>query len=361
MRLRYLEQLSFWRGKKVFVTGHSGFKGSWLTMWLNHLGADLTGVSLQPATDPNLFSLCALEKRSNSHFIDIRNSDSLAKIMKQYNPEIIFHLAAQPIVRKSYLDPLTTFNTNVMGTVNILNGMRELSNLRSSVIITTDKVYENLENHRPYIESDKLGGYDPYSASKAASEIVVSSYCRSFMRERGVAISCARAGNIIGGGDWSEDRLLPDAVRAWSSNKILKIRSPNSVRPWQHVLEPLFGYMLLAQKQWESPELAGAFNFGPEPDMAFTVRNVAELAQSYYGSGQLDFGNEKDTTMHEAEFLLLNIEKSKTLLNFKPLWSVKKSIKKSIEWYQAYYKNVDAYGLCMENIIDYETSIGEIL
>lgn len=356
-----LKTLSFWRGKRVLVTGHSGFKGAWLTIWLNRLGAEVIGISLPPATTPNLFSLCSLEKLCKSHFLDIRDSVALVKVMKQSDPEIIFHLAAQPLVRKSYSDPLDTFNTNVMGTANVLNGMRELSNLKSSVMITTDKVYENLEHSRPYIETDRLGGYDPYSASKAASEIVISSFCRSFMQENRVAISSARAGNIIGGGDWSDDRLLPDAIRAWQENGTLKIRYPNSVRPWQHVLEPLYGYMLLAQAQWERPEMAGTFNFGPESDKAFMVQDVVKIARSYYGSGYIEFSEESSQKIHEAGLLLLDIKKSKSLLNFEPLWNLDKSVKKTVEWYRAFNGEEDPFKLCVADIIDYENMISEFL
>lgn len=243
---------AFFNGKKVLITGHTGFKGSWLALWLQQLGAQVTGIALPPATTPNIFSLLGFHQPSpinhhlSSYYHDIRDAAGLAARVKEAEPEIVFHLAAQPLVRASYREPLTTFATNVMGTANLLDALRGVTSVRTVVAVTTDKVYRNIEHPYPYREEDPLGGHDPYSASKAASELIVSSYRDAFLAEQGVAIATARAGNVIGGGDWSEDRLIPDAVRAWQSDQPLDIRRPDAIRPWQHVLEPLAGYMALA-------------------------------------------------------------------------------------------------------------------
>ena len=254
----------FFRGKKVLLTGHTGFKGSWLVLWLHRLGARVAGVSLPPNTLPNLFSLVGIEDLCESHLCDIRDCAALNAVIRQIEPEIVFHLAAQPLVRASYLDPVETIATNVMGTAHVLDALRGLESTRVAVMVTTDKVYREKQPPRPYRENDALGGHDPYSASKAASEIVIGSYRSAFLAEQGVAIASARAGNVIGGGDWSADRLIPDAVRAWQKGQTLEVRRPDAIRPWQHVLEPLAGYLTLAEKIWRQPALAGAYNFGPE-------------------------------------------------------------------------------------------------
>ncbi|MFY8051770.1 MAG: CDP-glucose 4,6-dehydratase, partial [Armatimonadaceae bacterium] len=261
----------FWNGKRVVITGHTGFKGSWLTLWLSQLGAKVTGIALEPCTTPSIFNEANIAECCDHHVCDIRDAAKTASLIKAANPEIIFHLAAQPLVRLSYREPLETFASNVMGTANVLNALRECPDCRTAVMITTDKVYHNREWAWPYREDDTLGGHDPYSASKAACEIVINSFRQSFLNDAGVAVASVRAGNVIGGGDWSEDRLIPDAVRAWTSGQTLSIRRPDSVRPWQHVLEPLRGYIELAEKLHETPSLAGAYNFGPRTHMAATV------------------------------------------------------------------------------------------
>ena len=238
----------FFRGRRVLITGHTGFKGSWLTFWLARLGADITGISLAPVKDPNLFSLADIESLCDHHICDIRDLEGVTSIIHKVQPEIVFHLAAQPLVRASYREPVDTFSTNIMGSVNLLDALRHVECVKSIVMVTTDKVYHNQEQLYPYTEEDRLGGVDPYSASKAASELVIASYRESYLINKGVAVSTARAGNVVGGGDWSEDRLIPDAVNAWQGNDILEIRRPDAIRPWQHVLEPLFGYMQLATK-----------------------------------------------------------------------------------------------------------------
>jgi len=343
----------FFRGKKVLLTGHSGFKGSWLALWLDRLGAEVTGISLPPITEPNLFSLAGIEELCESHFCDIGDRATLAALIEQTQPEIVFHLAAQPLVRTSYLDPVETFATNVMGTAHVLDALRGLKPTRVAVMVTTDKVYHGNQRSRPFSEDDALGGHDPYSASKAASEIVIASYRDAFLAEQGVAVASARAGNVIGGGDWSEDRLIPDAVRAWPEGQTLEVRRPDAIRPWQHVLEPLAGYLTLAEKLWQQPALAGAYNFGPETDQTATVRDVVEIARKSYDSGQVRYGNGSDGP-HEAGWLALNIAKSAHNLGVHPRWALTESIEKTMSWYRAQSEGEEARELCRAQIAEYE-------
>ena len=296
----------FWRGKRVLITGHTGFKGGWLAIWLNRLGAKVIGIGLQPSSNPNLFNLASIHNLCISHICDIRDAERLSRLIEHAQPEIVFHLAAQPLVRESYRLPLETFSTNVMGTAHVLDTLRGLKCVLAAVMVTTDKVYRNNEWSWAYREDDILGGYDPYSSSKAASEIVISSYRDAFLTEQGVAVASARAGNVIGGGDWSADRLIPDAVRAWQSGKPLTIRHPNAVRPWQHVLEPLAGYLALAmamvsEKQFKDNNFCSAFNFGPATEAA-TVKDAVELAQRAYGSGIVHI-DDQIAGPHEAGIL----------------------------------------------------------
>ena len=344
---------NFWLGKRVLVTGHSGFKGSWLTLWLRSLGAKVTGISLPPKTSPSLFSLANIDNECDSRFCDIRDLAALTSVVHSAQPEIVFNLAAQPLVRASYRDPIETFSTNIMGTVNILEVLRSCGDARVAVLITTDKVYRNHEMLLPYGEDNALGGYDPYSASKAASEIVISSYRDSFLSEQGIAVASARAGNVIGGGDWSGDRLIPDAIRAWKDGGVLEIRRPDAIRPWQHVLEPLSGYIRLAQQLWEDPALAGAYNFGPESDGAATVQTVVELARAAYGSGKVRYASDIDGP-HEAGLLTLEIKKAKELLAVKPILSLDQAIALTMNWYREQELGQYACVLCDEQINQYE-------
>ena len=346
---------SFWQGKRVLLTGHTGFKGSWLSLWLHKLGARVTGISLPPATSPNLFTLAGIDHVCASHFCDIRDSGKLAELIDQAQPEIVFHLAAQPLVRTSYREPVATFATNVMGTAHLLNALRGLDCTRAAVMVTTDKVYRNNEWPWPYREDDVLGGHDPYSASKAASEIVIASYRDAFLADQGVAIATARAGNVIGGGDWSEDRLIPDAVRAWQTGQVLEIRRPDAIRPWQHVLEPLAGYLKLAEKIWQQPDLAGAYNFGPETSETATVRDVVEIARSAYGRGEASYGD-ANVGPHEAGWLALEIAKAANTLGIKPRWSLAEAIDHTMSWYSAQHEGADARELCESQISGYESS-----
>ena len=350
----------FWRGKRVLLTGHTGFKGGWLALWLQRLGADVTGISLPPATDPNLFTLLGyspqpstLSHQLSSHFCDIRDAVSLSAIVRAAQPEIVLHLAAQPLVRASYRNPLETFASNVMGTAHLLDALRGLDSVRVAVMVTTDKVYRNQEWPFPYREDDALGGHDPYSASKAASEIVISSYRDAFLAAQGIAVASARAGNVIGGGDWSEDRLIPDAVRAWQSGQPLEIRRPQAIRPWQHVLEPLAGYLTLAQKLWEQPELAGAYNFGPQTNQAATVREVVELARTAYDDDEVIYDDGSEG-FHEAGWLALEIAKARVALGVTPKWALAETVNRTMAWYRAQHEGADARSLCEAEIAAYE-------
>jgi CDP-glucose 4,6-dehydratase len=343
----------FWLGKRVLVTGHTGFKGGWLAIWLHRMGAQVSGLSMAPLTSPNLFELALVDVVCDSYICDMRDQAEVARIVGKIAPDIVFHLAAQSLVRESYKSPIETFSTNVMGTAHLLEAIRDIDSVRAAVMITTDKVYKNNEWLWPYREGDALGGHDPYSASKAASEILISSYRSSFLAENGKALSSARAGNVIGGGDWSADRLIPDAVRAWQNGNDLDIRRPEAIRPWQHVLEPLAGYLKLAQASWNDPQLAGAYNFGPDTNGAASVRNVIELARATYGSGTVAFGDGNDGP-HEAGLLTLEVTKSRTVLNVQSRWSLDESIKRTMQWYLAQSNGADARMLCESDIAAYE-------
>lgn len=345
----------FWRGKRVLVTGHTGFKGGWLALWLRQLGAEVTGIALAPTTTPSIFKLARIEDGITSHFCDIRDSSKLSQIIHKACPEIVFHLAAQPLVHASYRDPLATYATNVLGTAHVLDALRGLESIKVAVMITTDKVYRNNEWLYPYRETDALGGHDPYSASKAASEIVIASYRDAYLVEQGVAVATARAGNVIGGGDWSEDRLIPDAVRAWQTAAPLEIRRPQAIRPWQHVLEPLNGYITLAHKLWRKPELAGAYNFGPNTHEAATVQTVIEQARAAFGRGEVIYGD-GNTGPHEAGWLALETAKARQTLSIAPQWHLAESITRTMAWYRLQHEGADARSLCEAEIAAYEAS-----
>ena len=342
----------FWRGKRVLITGHTGFKGSWLVLWLQRLGAQVTGIGLPPNTTPNLFDLAKIQELCDSHFCDIRKAEALTTLIRSAQPEVIFHLAAQPLVRQSYREPIETFGTNIMGTAHVLDTLRGLRSIKAVVMVTTDKVYRNNEWHWPYREDDALGGHDPYSASKAASEIVIASFRSSFLSRQGVAVASARAGNVIGGGDWSEDRLVPDAVRAWQMGATLEIRRPMAIRPWQHVLEPLAGYLTLAEKLWYQPELAGAFNFGPETHEVTTVHEMVELARQAYGCGEIRFGD-CSVGPHETGLLALETAKARADLGVQPKWPLPETVTRTMAWYRTQQAGADVRELCLSEIADY--------
>jgi CDP-glucose 4,6-dehydratase len=355
--IQRLPNQEFWKNKNVLITGHSGFKGGWLTLWLHKFGANVTGISLAPETNPNLFSEANIQELCSSKFIDICNLEALKSEIRNIQPEIIIHLAAQPLVRRSYEQPIKTFDTNILGSINLLEAARNCNSIRTVVMVTTDKVYKNNEDGRSYNEDDHLGGHDPYSASKAASEIVIESYRKSFFTEKNISISTARAGNVIGGGDWSDDRLIPDAVKSWSANEVLEIRSPHSIRPWQHVLEPLNGYLILAEDTFQNSGLAGAYNFGPPKNDEATVKDLIEQAQMVYEKGEIIFIDSK-SHLHEASLLSLNTEKAISDLSFTPKWSLKEAIQNTITWYKKFEKGHQPLSLCISDIENYEMTNG---
>ena len=335
--------LDLYKNKKVFVTGHTGFKGSWLCAFLENLEAEYAGYSLAPCTDPSHFEL--LKLKGESTIGDISDISLLKESIKRFEPEILFHLAAQPLVRESYKDPLTTYQTNVLGTLNVLEAIRECPSIKAVVIITTDKVYENKEWVYPYREEDQLGGHDMYSSSKACSELLLRSYQRSFFGldtyklKHNVLIGSARAGNVIGGGDWSTDRLIPDIVKAASVNAITHIRNPKAVRPWQHVLDCLNGYLMLGEKLLnQEQEFADAWNFAPYSFESMTVEEVAKASKLIWEDIAIEFGK-PEQDYHEANLLKLDNTKAISYLGWKPKWNTEKAIEKTIEWYKNYYQH----------------------
>ena len=346
----------FYKNKKVLVTGHTGFKGSWLTIWLKRLGAEVVGIALDPLTDRDLFLLARLSDKIIDYREDIRNLDNIQNAFTNEKPEIVFHLAAQALVLPSYQNPVSTFETNIIGTVNILEACRHTPSVKQIVIVTTDKVYENRETMTGYKETDPLGGYDPYSASKAAAEIIAQSYRLSFTQSPilpiNQSISTARAGNVIGGGDWSQYRLVPDCIRSLETNEPIIIRNPYAVRPWQHVLEPLAGYLFLALKMAEDPgKYSGAWNFGPDGKDITYVKDVVDLIVSLWGSERWE-RDEANVKLHEAGLLMLNICKSKDVLGWKSVLDFKETVQWTVEWYKD-YKECDVYQLCVEQIERY--------
>ncbi len=344
---------SFWRGRRVLLTGHSGFKGSWLTLWLHRLGAVVTGVSLPPETTPNIFADANIGRLCKSHFCDIRDAAPLAELVRAARPEIVLHLAAQPLVRASYREPRETFATNVMGTVNVLDALRGIDGMRVAVMVTTDKVYRSQEPPRPYREDDAMGGRDPYSASKAACEMAIAAYRDGFLAAQGAAVASARAGNVIGGGDWSEDRIIPDAVRAWQAGQTLDVRRPQAIRPWQHVLEPLAGYLALAQALWQQPALADSYNFGPESNGAVSVHELVEMALAAYGQGAVCYGAGHEGP-HESAWLALDVAKARAVLGVEPKLKLAEAVNRTMVWYRAHHDGADALTLCQQEIAAYE-------
>jgi CDP-glucose 4,6-dehydratase len=342
----------FWRGRRVLVTGHSGFKGAWLSFWLARMGAVLSGVSLQPATDPNLFSLLGLESSGEDNWLDIRDEQSVRGVFERFQPEVVLHLAAQALVRPSYSAPIETFSTNIIGTLHVLEAARKTASVRSVVAVTTDKVYQNHEKGLAFEESDPLGGHDPYSASKAGAEMVISSYRKSFFDAAGIGLASARAGNVIGGGDWSVDRILPDAVRAWSTGQPLVVRNPRATRPWQHVLEPLAGYLCLAEYIFAQPESAQDFNFGPDPSDVATVKEVVTQAQKSFGCGDIEWGSVPDR-LHEAQALTLNNTKAKRILGIQPVWNLETALARTMNWYRLQISGHSATDLCEQDLQAY--------
>ncbi|QEO57916.1 CDP-glucose 4,6-dehydratase [Francisella marina] len=347
----------FWKNKKVFLTGHTGFKGSWLSLWLTQMGAKVYGYSLDPYTTPNLFDILQLKSRiQNSQIADLRDIVSLKKSLKAASPDIVIHMAAQPLVRYSYVNPLETYETNVMGTINLFEAIRESKSVRAVINVTTDKCYENKEWIWPYRENEAMGGFDPYSNSKACSELITSSYRRSFFNNQGILLASARAGNVIGGGDWSKERLIPDFLNALDSKETLLIRSPNAIRPWQHVLEPLNGYLKLAEKLYLGEnEFAEGWNFGPNENDSKPVMFIVEHLCARAGGASWDL--DKKQQPHEANILKLDTSKARQKLQWHPRWDLEYTLDKILEWHDEWKNDSDMYNVCLKQISDYETSV----
>ena len=348
--------LSFWKGRRVLVTGHTGFKGAWLSLWLQQLGADVYGFALPPASNPNLFELAEIGKGMASDLGDIRDAASVCAVFERCRPEVIFHLAAQALVSEGYADPVTTFETNVMGTVNLFDAVRRTSEVLAIVNITSDKCYENREWPWPYRENDRLGGHDPYASSKACAELVTAAYRASFFSAADSAprIATARAGNVIGGGDWSRDRLMPDLIGAFVAGKPAQLRNPLAVRPWQHVLEPLAGYLLLAQQLFDGNDrYAGAWNFGPgeddHRDVAFVARRIAKL---WSESARCE--NSAESFPHETQLLRIDANKARQQLGWKSRWNLDQTLLHTASWYRAWHDGRDMREQTLAQINSYQ-------
>lgn len=347
---------NFYCGKRVLVTGHTGFKGSWLSIWLHELGAEVVGVSQDPFTNRDNYVLSGIGNKMMADLrSDICDGQKMKEIFQKYQPEIVFHLAAQPLVRYSYEQPVETYEANVMGTIHVMEAIRATSSVKVGVMITTDKCYDNKEQMRGYKEDDPFGGYDPYSSSKGACEIAIQSWRRSFFnpedygKKHHVSLASVRAGNVIGGGDWALDRIIPDCIKALEQDKVIDIRSPKAIRPWEHVLEPLSGYMLLAKKQWEHPtEFCEGWNFGPESESVSTVWEVATELIKNYGKGELKDSSDPNA-VHEAKLLMLEITKAKTKLGWKPRMNMQQCMDLVADWYKR-YRSDNVYQLCVEEI-----------
>ena len=344
---------SFWKDKKVFITGHTGFKGSWMSLWLQMLGAKVTGYSLEPNTDPSLFDIANVSSGMNSIIGDIRDASALQKALSEAKSEILIHMAAQPLVRYSYLNPVETYTTNVIGTVNVLEAARKANSVRAIVNVTTDKCYENKEWLWAYRENEPMGGYDPYSSSKGCVELVTSAYRQSYFNKMEVAIASGRAGNVIGGGDWARDRLVPDIMRSIEDGIPVKIRNPYSVRPWQHVLEPISGYLSLAEKLFiEGSSISGGYNFGPNESDARPVQWIVEKIIKIWGRGAqwvIDEGEH----LHEANYLKLDCSKAKHELGWAPRWSLLQALEKIVMWHKSVVKNINIKEVCINQITAY--------
>lgn len=355
-----LVRVDFWRGRRVLITGHTGFKGGWLTIWLDRMGAQLHGYALPPPAGQQLFSAAGIEQCIKTNYGDIRDLDLFRDVVRRAQPEFIFHLAAQSLVRPSYEDPVGTYSTNVMGAVNLLEATRACDSVRAVLIVTSDKCYENREWLWGYREDESMGGYDPYSSSKGCAELVAAAYRRSFFplthyQQHRVAIATARAGNVIGGGDWAQDRLVPDFVRAAVTGKELLIRSPHAVRPWQHVLEPTMGYITLAEQlALAGPAVSEAWNFGPHEGDARPVSWLVENLVKLWGEGVRWRADDNDMHPHEAHYLKLDISKARARLHWAPRWSLYEALARVVEWYRAQRDGQDVRQVCLDQIAAYE-------
>ncbi|MDR1348557.1 MAG: CDP-glucose 4,6-dehydratase [Prevotellaceae bacterium] len=349
--------MEFYKNKRVLITGHTGFKGSWLAIWLNLLGAQVIGFAQNPYTKKDNFVLSGIGKKITDWRGDICDINQIRRVFEKYQPEIVFHLAAQSLVRQSYKYAVKTYKTNVMGSINLMEAFRYCQSAKVAVMVTSDKCYENREQQIPYTEEDAMGGYDPYSSSKGAAEIAISSWRRSFMNPKHYiihrkSIASVRAGNVIGGGDWTKDRIIPDCIRALEADTAVEIRNPKAIRPWQHVLEPLSGYLLLAQKMWENPkEFCEGWNFGPPPNSIANVWEIATMIVDDYGKGMLSQIKSNDN-LHEAQLLTLDITKAQSRLGWNPRLTLNETVDFTVDWYKN-YKSLDIYDLCVNHILKY--------
>jgi CDP-glucose 4,6-dehydratase len=357
---------AFWHKKRILLTGHTGFKGSWLALWLQSLGAETIGYSLPPPTRPSLYDLADVERGMQSIQGDILDLERLRRIVRERRPEVVIHAAAQSLVRQSYADPVGTYATNVLGTVHVLEAVRDVPEVRAVLIITSDKCYENRDDLRAYRETDRLGGNDPYSSSKAAAELVVAAYRRSFFKETecgaglGVGVGTARAGNVIGGGDWATDRLVPDIIRAVLEGKEVLVRNPSAVRPWQHVLDPLSGYLTLAEKLYQNPAgFLTSWNFGPDESESLPVAAVVKRLSELWGPG-ISWRFDDRVQPHEAQYLRLDCTKAKTELGWAPQWDLDHALEATVQWYKAYQSGGDARSLTLEQISSYQSMLSAL-
>ncbi|MEN9369977.1 MAG: CDP-glucose 4,6-dehydratase [Bacteroidota bacterium] len=346
---------SFWKGKRVFVTGHTGFKGSWLSLWLQDMGAIVKGYALEPNTNPNLFTQAEVAQNMESEIGDITDLKHITESMIAFNPEVLIHMAAQPLVRLSYQEPVLTYATNVMGTVNVLEAARQCSNLKAIVSVTTDKCYENKEWAWGYRENEAMGGHDPYSSSKGCAELVTAAYRKSFFNGKNSAyLASARAGNVIGGGDWADDRLIPDIIKAFEKNEPVIVRNPMATRPWQHVLEPLSGYLLLAQHLYEDgSDFAEGWNFGPKDEDCKPVSWILDNMVAKWGKGA-SWELDKNNNPHEAGYLKLDCSKAATQLNWHPKWNLEDTLESIINWHQNYIAQINIQEQCLLEIAKYQ-------
>lgn len=348
-----LENNVFWQRKRVVVTGHTGFKGSWLCMWLNAMGAHVCGIALEPPTIPNLFNVSGVADGIEHNIADIRDQTAMQRIISNFQPEIIFHMAAQPLVRRSYEDPTETYATNIMGTINVLEAARNTRSVKAIVNITTDKCYENREWVWGYRENDPMGGHDPYSSSKGCVEILSNAYRLSFLNQNGIALATARAGNVIGGGDWADDRLIPDIMRALETGTEIEIRNPGSTRPWQHVLEPLSGYLMLAQKLHDEGLVwAEGWNFGPREQDAKPVQWIVDYLCASWGS-DTSWILQSGVHPHEARYLKLDTSKAQHRLHWTPRWQLENALERIVDWQRSWLQGLDMKAVCLQQISEY--------
>lgn len=356
-RRQKMVSAEFWSGKRVLVTGHTGFKGTWLCIWLRELGALVSGFALKPTSSPALYDLAKVGETISSHIGDIRSESAVRQVIRAEEPEIVIHMAAQPLVQASYADPITTYATNVMGTVHVLEAVRDVQSVKAVINVTSDKCYENREWVWAYRESDAMGGYDPYSSSKGCAELVTSAYRRSFLTDAGIALASVRSGNVIGGGDWSAGRIVPDLLRAVETGESVDIRNPRAIRPWQHVLDPLAGYLTLGQKLLEDrSRYADAWNFGPSEDSAIPVQELARRLLNLLES-EAAWHSSCQTSPHESQLLRLDISKARQGLGWEPLWSIDATLEKVAEWHRGWRSKVDIESLCIGQIDAYQNQV----